>query len=140
MLHQRADHQVAALMEHGFSEPRSRDLLKPDFCGRIGFADYEITNNGANIRRMRERLTVLERNKAAPVVEVESADSGVRLEDDPPANRVRLFFPGKPDEATRTTLKRSGFRWSPTIGAWQAYRNSSTIATARGFVPQASAQ
>ena len=117
------DYQVAALMEQGFSEGRSRDLLKADCCGRIGFADFELTNNGANIRRMRQRIETLKASKAAPIVERES-ESGVRLEDDPPANRVRLFFPGKPDDSTRDRLKKNGFRWSPTIGAWQAYRNT----------------
>jgi hypothetical protein len=34
-----------------------------------------------------------------------------------------IFFPGKPDEKTRDSLKSSGFRWSPSSGAWQAYRN-----------------
>src|SRR5262249_7820186 len=43
----------------GFSEERIDQLFKPDFCGRIGFADCGITNNGANIRRLKERLKVV---------------------------------------------------------------------------------
>src|SRR5882672_7052586 len=39
--------QVAALvaLPYGFTEGAARELLKPDSCGRIGFADYELTNN-----------------------------------------------------------------------------------------------
>lgn len=112
------------------SEAQAVELLKPDFCGRIGFADYELSNNGANVRRIAARIAGLQVAKAAPVVERES-ESGVRLEDDPPANRVRLFFPGKPVEAIRSKLKASGFRWAPSIGAWQAYRNSRAMSVAQ---------
>ena len=35
------------------------------------------------------------------------------------ANRLQIFFDGKPDEATRTELKSNGFRWSPKAEAWQ---------------------
>lgn len=36
-------------------------ILQPDFCGRVGYADYELTNNNANIRRMKQRLEQLEK-------------------------------------------------------------------------------
>lgn len=125
------DAQVAALVALGFrvSESIARELLKPDFAGRIGFADFETKNNGANIRRMRERLVALERDHAAPAAEVEGEHA--RVEDCPADNRVRLFFPGKPAADVRTRLKRSGFRWAPSLGCWQAYRNDGTVATAR---------
>lgn len=134
-------HQVDALMALGFSESQSIELIKPDFCGRIGFANYQLTNNNANIRRMRERLEQISKAQAQEVKAVECSN-GITLEDDAPANRIRLYFPCKPDEATRTELKSHGFRWSPTLGAWQAYRNYQTITTAKRMAgePTASAQ
>lgn len=124
--------QVAALVAEGFSEARARDLLKPDFCGRIGFADYELTNNGAEIRRCKARMVTVERAQTAEAVEIDGAN-GVRFEDCPADNRVRLFFPGKPEESVRSNLKSFGFRWSPTIGCWQAFRNAWAIQQARAF-------
>lgn len=31
----------------------------------------------------------------------------------------KYSFEGKPDEQTREVLKRNGFRWAPSQGAWQ---------------------
>lgn len=90
---------------------------------------YEFTNSSANIRRMEKRLEGLKRNKATPATEREGTNA--RLEDCPADNRIRLFFPGKPSVEVRERLKRSGFRWSPTIGCWQAYRNWSAIEAAK---------
>jgi len=123
-------HQVEALMALGFTETQSIELIKPDFCGRIGFANYQLTNNNANIRRMKDRLEQISKAQATEVQSVECVN-GVTLEDDAPSNRVRLYFPGKPDEAIRTELKANGFRWAPSIGAWQAYRNRHTLTTAK---------
>ena len=121
--------QAAALVALGFSEARAFLLLKPDSCGRIGFADFELTNNNANIRRMKARLASVEKAHSTPATEQEG--SAARLEDCPADNRVRLFYPGKPDADTRTTLKSSGFRWTPSLGCWQAYRNGRTLPMAR---------
>ena len=93
------------------------------------YAPWQITNNGANIRRIEKRIEAVSKSQAAPVTETEG--NAARIEDDPPANRVRLFFPGKPDETVRATLKASGFRWSPTIGGWQAYRNHHSLTVAQ---------
>ena len=42
-------------------------------------------------------------------------------------NRLQVFFDGKPDEATRTELKISGFRWAPSVGAWQRQLTKNAI-------------
>lgn len=97
------------------------------------FAPFELTNNNANIRTVEKRLEQLQKAKATPEKTIECA-SGLRVEDCPADNRVRLFFPGKPDSSVRDTLKSSGFRWAPSIGAWQAYRNSRAMELAQKFV------
>lgn len=125
--------QIEALIGQGFSRSIATRLLEADCCGRIGFADYQLTNNGANIRRMTKRLESITAAKAKPVQTVDGKD-GITLEDDPPANRIRIFFPGKPDSSVRDSLKSRGFRWSPTIGAWQAYRNSNAMDYARSVL------
>lgn len=123
------DEKIAAMIRLGLSERSAAEALKPDYMGRIGFPDYALKNNNANIRRMRERLESVSRAKTQPETAVEG--SAARFEDSPADNRVRLFFPGKPDAAVRDHLKLNGFRWTPSLGCWQAYRNDRSAAVAR---------
>ena len=121
--------QIAALMSMGYTEIAAKKLLEPDFAGRIGYASYQLTNNNANIKRMRGRLEQVRRNKNAENVEIEGEHA--RFEDCPSDNRVRLFFPGKPEADVRKRLKSNGFRWAPSVGAWQAYRNYHAMEVAK---------
>jgi len=121
----RGPEAVAALVALGHPEARARELLQPDFCGRIGFPAYALQNNNANIRRMKERLATVEKAQDTP--ETVQEGHAARLEDCPAENRVRLFFPGKPAEAIRDQLKANGFRWAPSLGCWQAYRNPRSL-------------
>lgn len=105
------------------SDGRAMRLLQPDFAGRIGFADFELKNNGANIRRIKGRIEEL-RAAAASAVTAERKVGDVTVREDAEENRIMLIFPGKPPEATRALLKRCGFRWSPTNGAWQRMLNN----------------
>ena len=84
--------------------------------GRIGFPAYALTNLSSEIRRVKERIAHLEAVNIAPVKVTETIGEIRILQEE---NRVRMIFPGKPDEDTRKRLKGAGFRWSPTEGAWQ---------------------
>lgn len=121
--------QIAALVDLGHPRGVAVSLLEPDFCNRVGFAAYQLTNNGANLRRLKERRGAIAVAKAAPVTEC--AGAAARLEDSPADNRIRLYFPDKPDADVRARLKSSGFRWTPSLGCWQAYRNPRSIEVAQ---------
>ncbi len=117
--------KIEQLTQIGFSESSARELLQPDFCGRIGFT-YHLQNNNGNMRTVKQRIEKLQRAKedAETIVETDNEDGTIRIVDNPQADRLQIFFPGKPSAEIRTQLKRNGFRWTPSIGAWQSYRNS----------------
>lgn len=128
--------QVAALIANGLSEARARDLIKPDFCGRIGFADYELTNNSANIRRIQQRIKGLERAMAREVGPERWSIGGTECDviADKEENRLRLVFAGKPDDALRASLKRNGWKWSPSNNAWQRFLHTANLRWLRGAI------
>jgi len=99
------------------SEATAKKILAPDFAGRIGFPSYELTNNNANIKRMRSRIKELQ--AAATQVSTETQIGDITYRENTEANRVQFLFPGKPNPRTRTLLKARGFRWAPSIKAWQ---------------------
>jgi hypothetical protein len=113
---------IEALKRAGLSDDAARDALKVDAFGNVGFAPYVLTNAGAEIRRLKAKLATLETTKTQPDTAIEGERA--KLEDSPAENRVRLFFPSKPDAETIARLKRAGFRWSPKSGAWSAYRTA----------------
>lgn len=52
-----AEQKKAALVEqHHMSEKRAGELLEPDFAGRLGVPGYLLSNNSANIRRLKQRI------------------------------------------------------------------------------------
>ncbi len=98
----------------------AEELLKPDFAGRVGFPDYALTNNNVEIRRLKARIEEVGRKKEQKS-RVYTFNGGVVV-DNAEANRVQVVFKGKPEQDIREKLKKAGFRWAPSAGAWQAYR------------------
>ena len=81
------------------------------------FATWALSNNSAEIRRVKDRIKSLSQQKEIGFVGWEF--DGGKVEANIEANRLQIFFEDKPDEATREALKSNGFRWSPKAGAWQ---------------------
>lgn len=92
---------------------------------------YMLSNNNAEIRRIRGRIEQVrqheETNFAGWVFD------GGRVEANKADNRLQVFFDGKPDEAARDELKANGFRWAPSVGAWQRQLNKNAYYAA-GYI------
>lgn len=88
----------------------------------IGFESYALTNNNANIRRLRERLKMQE--KAADNIYKETQYGNIKLIENPDVNRIQIMFPRKPGRAEIDALKRNGFKWSPYNKVWQRHLNN----------------
>jgi hypothetical protein len=118
------------LAELGFSEAQIQKLLTPDLAGRLGFPDYVIAKNSANIRRIKQRLRILQKSRTEEVGETVTGN-GVRIVDNVAANRLELFFPVCPSREIRAKLKSNGFRRARTFGVWQRHRGDAARAAVR---------
>lgn len=114
--------KIDKLIEIGFTKDQAEKLFVPNCFGEIGFAGFQLTNNNANIRRLKQRLAVLE--KKAQDSTTERMIGKVKIIDNVEINRLQLFFPDKPSEEIRHKLKSAGFRWTPSLGCWQRYRSA----------------
>ena len=86
---------------------------------------FSLTNNNAEIHRLEKRIEQLknERDVGFTGWEFDGGEAVANTE----KSRLQLFFDEKPDEGKRTMLKRYGFRWTPTEGAWQRLLNDNAI-------------
>ncbi|MBZ5709663.1 DUF3560 domain-containing protein [Nannocystis pusilla] len=116
----------SSLAALGVSPRRIDELLKPDFAGRVGIPDYQLSNTRAEIRRLKERLTELEQaaTTAAPEpVEIDGAEARWETEENriivelPPGTAAR---PLTRDEKRRRSeiMRHWGFVWSDSRGAY----------------------
>lgn len=101
----------------GYSDEQIAELRKPDYCGRIGYPDYALQNNNANIHRVEDRLKSLKAAKEKGTQETEC--EFFKVVENTEIMRLQLFFEGKPELEVREVLKSNGFRWAPSQNAWQ---------------------
>ena len=89
------------------------------------FESYELSNNNAEIHRLKDRITALTRRKELGYVGWEF--DGGRVEANTADNRLQIFFDEKPDKEIREELKGNGFRYAPSAEAWQRQLNDNAI-------------
>lgn len=111
------------------SEKLWQEVNTPNVMGDIGFAHYKLSNNNANIRRIKERIEKLRLLQQRQLFD--TTINGVRILENHEANRLQMYFDGKPSDEVRKSLKSNGFRWSPSQGAWQRYISPRAIHVAK---------
>jgi len=120
----------AGLAALRFNEKQIETLFTPDFAGRRGFPDYAITNNGANIRRLKQRIEELEKLTRTPAMEMIVGD-GWTISEDAEENRIVIRFDAKPPREMLNALRAAGFKWSPTRGAHVRMRSNGALYAAK---------
>lgn len=92
----------------------------------VPFPSYLLTNNNANIRRVRQRIEELSHKAEFVGWTFPGGEAKVNETE----NRLQLVFAEKPDADTRQALKSEGFKWAPSQGAWQRQLNQNAIRAA----------
>lgn len=116
----------------GITADRVRQITTPDRYGDFGYSKYALTNNSANIRRMKTRVVELTKKENTPSSEI-VFDGGVIIynaED----NRVQINFDEKPGDTVRAALRGDGWRWAPSVELWQRKRTPQAIVSAKRIV------
>ena len=106
--------------------PENIENLKADMASgwhyeNKPFQSWELSNNNAEIRRVRQRIESLTR--ANEVAYVGWEFDGGHVEANRDQGRLQVFFDDKPEADARQQLKENGFRWAPSVGAWQRLLN-----------------
>lgn len=124
------DAQLDGLLALGFlTNEQAKEILTPDCMGTIGFARFSLSNNNANINRLEKRIKHIEAVRQRAPVAIKTDNYEYREDGD--ENRVMFIFGGKPDDATRTVLKKNAFKWSPRRNAWVRHLNNAGIWAAK---------
>lgn len=93
------------------------------------YEGYLLTNNNANIRKTKARIEELTKK-----VDTEFAGwafDGGEVKVNQEANRLQVFFAEKPDRETCSAMRHSGFKWVPSVGAWQRQLTSNALYAAK---------
>ena len=122
----------AKLSEMGYSPSDIKELRSTDFCGRIGYPAYQLSNNNANIRRIRDRIEELEKRQDSPAPEGWKFGGG-KVVINAELNRLQIVLDDCPDADTKQALKSHGFRWAPSQGAWQRQLTDNAIHAAKAI-------
>lgn len=89
------------------------------------FLSYQLTNNNAEIRRLKHRIEELKQNAETGFCGWEF-DGGKAVANQD-VGRLQLLFEEKPSAEHRAQLKANGFRWAPKAGVWQRLLNRQAI-------------
>ena len=113
-----------ALIDLGLNPEK---LKAPDFAGRVGFPSYRLTNNNAEINRLKKRIASIKKLRTSKPLEFECDAFNVGVDN---GQIVINFTSGKPSDEVRTHLKGAAFKWSRYQSAWVRKATENALYTA----------
>jgi hypothetical protein len=131
-----ADTITPELLKMGIDEQEAHKLLNPKYSYESkGYQGWQLTNNSSEVRRLKDRVKMLEgkEQQREAIAATDGAQqpeetiNGVRIVHNYEADRVQMFFDGKPPADIRAELNGNGFNWTPSILAWQRKLNNIAI-------------
>lgn len=94
------------------------------------FESYTLSNQNAEIRRLRGRIEELRKQKTEPPPAGWDFDGG-EVVVSTSANRLQIIFYDKPGDDLRQELKQNGFHWAPSVGVWQRQLTKNALYAAK---------
>jgi len=82
---------------------------------------YELPYTGKAIKDVKDRIAKLEAIDDMPAELIEF--DGGEIESDPDTNRVMVRFDERQPDEVIDKFKANGFKWAPSVGAWQRLRS-----------------
>lgn len=104
-----------------------------EWCMKFG---YSTSNNNAKIKRVKERIELMERKEATAETKgnTEHRYNGFKVVENRELDRVQIIHETKPTPSIISTLKSNGFKWSPTHQAWQRQLTSNAISVVNQLI------
>lgn len=93
------------------------DLVKPVISKKHSV--WQLLDKAVNNVKKQEERQSMDNN--------EQVINGVKVVRNYAANRLQLFFDGKPASETITKLKKAAFKWTPSQGCWQRQLTQNAI-------------
>lgn len=134
---QQSEKLKAGLAAIGLDAREVSSILKPDYMGQIGYQDFMLRNNLANIKRQEQRQAEVQQfQQSAPQTPETEYDGGVTVTEHPEDQRIRIKFPGKPNSEQIRELKARGFKWAPSQKAWSRILTSNARTAAQSVMKE----
>jgi len=92
---------------------------------KIPFPPCTLSNNSAEIRRVKQKIEELERLDKMEATSTKFPGGEMRINTD--INRIQFLFDDIPSMEIRKLLKSNGFKWAPSEKAWQRQRTLNAI-------------
>lgn len=120
----------------GFSQKAIAELKNENLIEKKPFATWQLSNNNANIKRVRERIEALKKIKESETKEYRIEELDLLVKENVEDMRIQLFFDNKPDADVRDILKHNAFKWAPSNNCWQRQLTANARYAVKKMLPK----